>query len=186
MIPPARYRQLRTVGQVALGVALFGAFALGFRMLGTPDLVALALPQLYILQSVTYAIIVIFSVYLAIWEAVLRPLQRQARQRLGDTEAVLPLPAQGPPGDLSVPIEGAPPHSRILYWSNAEEGATWEQALASFSRNARMCTADAKGHAVLQPITPQPYTDELGLPQPARTHYRFEIGPGGWSAIRRA
>ena len=197
-IESARYHRMRVAAQVALGFVLFGAFALGFRMLGLPDLVGLALPQLHILQCVTYAIIVCFGIYLAVWEAVLRPLQRRSRRhrRMGEAGALLPLPsaaeeeaakqeAEGAE-QLALELDGLPPQRRVLHWCNADPQArsSWERALASFAATARLGQADAQGRLALQSAAPQPYRDEVGQLRPARLQYRVELEPGAWSAVR--
>ena len=208
-LPAARYHQLRVAAQVALGFVLFGAFALGFRMLGLPDLVGLALPQLHILQCVAYAIIVSFGVYLAVWEAVLRPLQRRRRRhrRMGEAGALLPLPSaadshdrhdrhgkkkdkegpEAPPTlELELELGGLPPQRPVLHWCNADPQArsSWERALASFAATARLGRADAQGRLALQSAVPQPYRDEVGQLRPARLQYRVELETGAWSAVR--
>ena len=186
------YDRLRTTGRVALGFTLLGAFSLGFRMLGTPDLIQLVLPRLNILQCVSYAIIVAFAVYLAIFEAILRPLKHKQRKKQNSIRsqnaAFLPVPSapDTPPrgDDISFTVDNLPPHSRVLHWCNTLSGGTWRDASVSCSHNSRLVTADASGTAVIRQTQPEEFTNELGDKQSPRVSYRVEVEPGVWSPVR--
>lgn len=191
-IPEPSYSRLRVVAKVALGFTLLGAFALGFRMLGTPDLMQLVLPQLHILQCVAYAIIVAFAVYLAIFEAVLRPLQekRRRRERMAAAESgtFFPVPEDGsaaePAGGVEAQVEGLLPGSRVLHWANARAGdPAWDEVVRSCAESARITRADASGTAVLRQPAAEAHRDEAGRRRPPRILYRVEVDPGVWSEV---
>ena len=186
------YKRLRVVAKVALGFSLLGAFSLGFRMLGTPDLMQLVLPQMRILQCVAYAIIVAFAVYLSIFEAVLKPIKRKQTQestrKHRESGTFLPVPSPSAsadrPDDITVSLTGMPAAARIVHWTSTEEGTPdWHVAVQSCVDNARLSVSDEQGRASLRQRPPKTYKDNFGVLCGARIHYRVEIEPGVWSEV---